>query len=82
MQKDDYSAFLEFIPSLIQKYPSVTKIVSEFNVAKKDTFGNLQFEVPKKGKKLEWVKLEDKNALEGLLKQEQKYPKRKHEQTQ
>ena len=75
LQKDDYSAFLEFIPSLIQKYPSVTKIVSEFNVAKNDTFGNLQFEVPKKGKKLEWVKLADKNALEGLLKQEQKYQK-------
>jgi len=53
LQKDDYSAFLEFIPSLIQKYPSVTKIVSEFNVAKNDTFGNIQFEVPKKGKKLE-----------------------------
>ena len=75
MQKDDYSAFLEFIPSLIQKYPSVTKIVSEFNVAKNDTFGNLQFEAPKKGKKLEWVELADKNALEGLLKQEQKYQK-------
>ena len=75
LQKDDYSAFLEFIPSLIQKYPSVTKIVSEFNVAKNDTFGNLQFEAPKKGKKLEWVELADKNALEGLLKQEQKYQK-------
>ena len=29
----------------------------------------------KKEKKLEWVKLADKNALEGLLKQEQKYQK-------
>ncbi len=75
LQKDDYSAFLEFIPSLIQKYPSVTKIVSEFNVLKKDTFGNLHFEIPKIGKKSEWVKLANKNALEGLLKQEQKYQK-------
>ena len=75
LQKDDYSAFLEFIPSLIQKYPSVTKIVSEFNVTKNDTFGNVHFELPKKGKKLKWVKLADKNALEGLLKQQQKYQK-------
>ena len=34
LQKDNYAAFLEFIPSLMQKYPSVTKIVSEFNVAR------------------------------------------------
>ena len=40
-----------------------------------DTFGNLRFEAPKKGKKLEWVELADKNALEGLLKQEQKHQK-------
>tara|TARA_Y100001934_G_C12339213_1_gene769260 strand:- start:21 stop:1766 length:1746 start_codon:yes stop_codon:yes gene_type:complete len=75
LQKDDYSAFLEFIPSLIQKYSSVTKIISEFDVAENDTFGNVRFEAPKKGKKLEWLKLADKNALEGLLKQEQKHQK-------
>ena len=75
LQKDDYSAFLEFIPSLIQKYPSVTKIVSEFNVKKSDTFGNANFESPKKGKKMEWIKLASKNALEGLIEQEQKYRK-------
>ena len=75
LQKDNYAAFLEFIPSLMQKYPSVTKIVSEFNVARNDIFGNVQFERPKRGKKLDWVKLAQKNALEGLLKQEQKYQK-------
>ena len=75
LQKDNYAAFLEFIPSLMQKYPSVTKIVSAFNVASNDIFGNVQFERPKRGKNLDWVKLAQKNALEGLLKQEQKYQK-------
>tara|TARA_B100000073_G_scaffold165408_1_gene136919 strand:- start:427 stop:1686 length:1260 start_codon:yes stop_codon:yes gene_type:complete len=75
LQKDDYAAFLEFMPSLIQKYPSVTKIITEFEVSENDTFGNVQFTMPKKGKKLEWIKLAEKNALEGLFKQEQKYQK-------
>ena len=75
LQKDDYSAFLEFIPNLIQKYSSVTKIISEFDVKENDTFGNMRFETPKKAKKLEWLKLADKNPLEGLLKQEQKHQK-------
>jgi len=75
LHKDNYAAFLEFIPSLMQKYPSVTKIVSAFNVASTDIFGNVEFEKPQRGKKLEWVKLAQKNALEGLLKQEQKYQK-------
>ena len=75
LHKDNYAAFLEFIPSLMQKYPSVTKIVSAFNVASNDIFGNVEFEKPQRGKKLEWVKLAQKNALEGLLKQEQKYQK-------
>jgi len=75
LHKDNYAAFLEFIPSLMQKYPSVTKIVSKFKVASTDIFGNVQFEKPQRGKKLEWVKLAQKNALEGLLKQEQKYQK-------
>ena len=57
LQKDDYSAFLEFIPSLIQKYPSVTKIVSEFNVKKMILLGILQFETPKKGKKIRMGKI-------------------------
>lgn len=75
LHKDNYAAFLEFIPSLMQKYPSVTKIVSAFKVASTDIFGNVEFEKPQRGKKLEWVKLAQKNALEGLLKQEQKYQK-------
>ena len=75
LQKDNYAAFLEFIPSLMQKYPSVTKVVSAFKVASTDIFGNVEFERPKRGKKLDWVKLTQKNALEGLLKQEQKYQK-------
>ena len=75
LHKDNYAAFLEFIPSLMQKYPSVTKIVSAFKVASTDIFGNVEFDKPQRGKKLEWVKLAEKNALEGLLKQEQKYQK-------
>ena len=75
LHKDNYAAFLEFIPSLMQKYPSVTKIVSAFKVASNDIFGNVEFEKPQRGKKLDWVKLAQKNALEGLLKQEQKYQK-------
>ena len=67
MHKDNYAAFLEFIPSLMQKYPSVTKIVSAFNVASTDIFGNVEFEKPQRGKKLEWVKLAQKNALEVCL---------------
>ena len=75
LHKDNYAAFLEFIPSLMQKYPSVTKIVSAFKVSSNDIFGNVEFEKPQRGKKLEWVRLAQKNALEGLLKQEQKYQK-------
>ncbi len=75
LKKDSHSAFLEFIPSLIQKYPNVKNIISNFNVSKNDTFGNIKFEVPKKGKKLEWIKLANKNAFEGLFRQEQKYKK-------
>ena len=41
----------------------------------KGTYGTKKGRPPKKGKKLEWLKLADKNALEGLLKQEQKHQK-------
>ena len=50
LQKNDYDALLEFIPSLIQKYPSVSKIITEFKVDENDIFGNVKFLKPQKGK--------------------------------
>ena len=75
LQKNDYDALLEFIPSLIQKYPSVNKIVTEFDVSEKDIFGNIKFLKPIKGKKSEWVELANKNAVDGLFNQATKYQK-------
>ena len=75
LQKNDYDALLEFIPSLVQKYPSVNKIVTEFNVKEQDIFGNIKFTKPIKGKKSEWVDLAVKNAIDGLFNQTSKYQK-------
>ena len=75
LQKNDYDALLEFIPSLVQKYPSVNKIVTEFNVKEQDIFGNIKFTKPIKGKKSEWVDLAVKNAIDGLFNQASKYQK-------
>jgi excinuclease ABC subunit C len=75
LQKNDYDALLEFIPSLIQKYPSVSKIITEYSVDDNDIFGNIKFLKPLKGKKAEWVELANKNAVEGLLNQSTKYQK-------
>jgi len=75
LQKNDYDALLEFIPSLIQKYPSVNKIVTEFDVSEKDIFGNIKFLKPIKGKKSEWIELANKNAVDGLFNQATKYQK-------
>ena len=75
LQKNDYDALLEFIPSLVQKYPSVNKIVTEFNVKEQDIFGNIKFIKPVKGKKSEWVDLATKNALDGLFNQAAQYQK-------
>ena len=74
-KKNDYDALLEFIPSLVQKYPSVNKIVTEFNVKEQDIFGNIKFIEPVKGKKSEWVDLATKNALDGLFNQAAQYQK-------
>ena len=75
LQKNDYEALLEFIPSLVQKYPSVNKIITEFSVDTNDIFGNVKFIKPSKGKKSEWVDLANKNAVDGLYNQEHKYQK-------
>ena len=75
LQKNDYDALLEFIPSLVQKYPSVNKIVTEFDVKEQDIFGNIKFIKPVKGKKSEWVDLATKNALDGLFNQAAQYQK-------
>ena len=75
LQKNDYDALLEFIPSLVQKYPSVNKIVTEFDVSEKDIFGNIKFLKPIKGKKSEWIELANKNAVDGLFNQATKYQK-------
>ena len=75
LQKNDYDALLEFIPSLIQKYPSVSNIITEFKVDENDIFGNVKFLKPLKGKKAEWIELANKNANEGLLNQATKYQK-------
>jgi excinuclease ABC subunit C len=75
LQKNDYDALLEFIPSLVQKYPSVNKIVTEFDVKEQDIFGNIKFIKPVKGKKSEWVDLANKNAVDGLFNQAAQYQK-------
>jgi excinuclease ABC subunit C len=75
LQKNDYEALLEFIPSLVQKYPSVNKIVTEFDVKEQDIFGNIKFIKPVKGKKSEWVDLANKNAVDGLFNQAAQYQK-------
>ena len=75
LQKNDYDALLEFIPSLVQKYPSVNKIVTEFDVKEQDIFGNIKFIKPVKGKKSEWGDLATKNALDGLFNQAAQYQK-------
>ena len=60
---------------MIQKYPSVSKIITEFKVDENDIFGNVKFLKPQKGKKAEWIELANKNANEGLLNQATKYQK-------